>query len=227
MPLQTRYSPERRNHVTSATGATRTRVIREGFRPLASIGHIYPSERPGTVPLTLYCNRDRQDYFAAVTPQEIRDAEIANYELVGIEGYALPASACTGTREPVSDGEYVIIIDKLTCSGECRLGRAQLVLSNTEITSNASVSVPFEIREEAEYNVSFGMRFSDVTGEMDWGVRLLDRGVNIDRPSFAIVEDGQALLGGRRTRAFEVRLRSDTRNLTRIEIAYSLYRASP
>ena len=228
VPLQTRYSPERRNHVTLASEAARTRVSREGFRPLNEAGHVYRSERPDTVPLILFWNGDRQDYFLAVTDQEIRDAELANYERISIEGYALPASACTGTSAAITDAQYTIIFDTIECRGECNLGRVRFGTGATPNLADLRRSEAFEMREDRVYLINHGFRFEAAGGGVFWQIDFVDRssgGTVLTNP-IALHRDGRVTLNGPQTRTFATRL-PRRRNETTIEVSYRLFRASP
>ncbi|MEL6369771.1 MAG: hypothetical protein AAFR03_03530 [Pseudomonadota bacterium] len=224
VPLVTYYNRDLLEHITVASEQGRADANAAGYGRLRVEGFVYTDPQPGLVPLTLYYSDTRSDNFTSATDAGRRDAEGAGYRRVRVEGYALPPSACSSFTTPITDSEYVIILDKLTCTGECRVGDAVFSLFVSPTVASTRRGEIFEIEGEGDYAVNFGYRFSGIG--VRWELSLIDARMTLNNV-FTVENEGEVTLNGpQRSRSFITRL-PGRRNDTVFDITYHVYRVDP
>ncbi len=225
VPLTTFYSGPRQEHITVATDTGRGDARVAGYGILRTPeGFISPEPGPGLIPIHLYYNSLREDNYSTATDSGRSNAERDGYRQIRIEGYARPAIECAAAPQPITDSEYVIIFDRLTCEGECRLGRVDFRVVPPQGDSFARIGEDFIIDGARNYGLNFGMRFNGPG--VRWGMVFEDRGPTAIQQPLTVEADGRVMLNGPQNRAFDIRLRGRG-ELTRITATYRVFRASP
>jgi len=133
----------------------------------------------------------------------------------------LPA-ACVSAD--ITDSQYTVIFDTISCEGACNLGEATFVVSAPGGRFRDRRSETFEINDEGTYALNFGYRFDGpgVRYSLEVGGR---RSTAITQP--LTVETPTGLnLGGPQRRAFRIGLEGQQEE-SRFAVSYFLYRAAP
>lgn len=83
-----------KDNATVATLAMRRSQKNSGYGNPAVQGYIYPNQQPGTVPLYLFWNQQRQDNSTVATPEMIQSQRDSGYGNPAVQGYIYPADKC-------------------------------------------------------------------------------------------------------------------------------------
>lgn len=91
VPLRGFWNGERGDNMTVATPESEGVAQTWGYTPTGRIeGYVFPTQQPGTVPLILYFNQDRGDFFTTASDIGIGSAKLADYAIQRVEGYVYP-----------------------------------------------------------------------------------------------------------------------------------------
>ncbi|MEM0930248.1 MAG: hypothetical protein AAGI89_13255 [Pseudomonadota bacterium] len=137
---------------------------------------------------------------------------------------ALLGSVLSGcVTADITDSQYIVIFDELSCSGSCQLGDVQFGVIDGGDRTNQKRSETFQVTEERDHQLNFGFRFD---GE---GVRyeliFADRNEQFTLP-LTVENEGAVRFGGPQRRSFS-REFSDRNEPTVFGLTYYIYRAAP
>ena len=96
VPLYLYWSATRGDNLTATTtfGGSKGTPNPGGYTLVRVEGYVYTEAGKSMVPLNLFYNSQRHDHLTTATTAGADAARQAGYDLIGIQGYVMPASSC-------------------------------------------------------------------------------------------------------------------------------------
>ncbi|MEO1656808.1 MAG: hypothetical protein AAFR65_03730 [Pseudomonadota bacterium] len=135
--------------------------------------------------------------------------------------FGLMLSGCV--TSDITDSQYVVVFDTVSCSGDCRLGDVQFGVIDGDDRTNQRRSEVFEIESERAHRLNFGFRFDGL------GVRyemiFADQNEQFTLP-LTVERDGSVRLNGPQRRSFSRQFARNNEPSVFV-LTYYIYRADP